>query len=455
MSDSEGNAVISVVDCRNSSGTDQSYTAYKVSPSGEMLWGEDGIAISDPLAPTSLAACMNLIELEDHSYVFAWTEMDDSSRQHICLQRFNQSGVAQWGKGLTLDNDVSSYPYLVNSGENTFVMVYARTSSAVLYARKMDFEGESVWGKDVRIYRGGWTTPALQTQVKVAPSGDGGVLVSWNDDRNSTNVESPYLSYVTPDGKLGFAGQSDEADVKLSYEGWRCFNVAAVSAADNSCFYAVWRSTNTSQTWQGIMMQKLSREGELLWGDYAPAIMPMAETSLGYISVQQAGADGACAFFEEYLQYYDVTAYASRFDAEGNMVWPDGIIALTPQGRGTSNLQSQAMGSDRWLVNWTDIGSGADDKATTFFMTVLNEDGTLGIDTAGIHEINADNNSSLIFDGANIQTTSPDGSTVRIYNPVGAEVAALKVVGGVVTPRLTPGIYFANSDNAVIKFIIK
>ena len=43
MVDRDDNAIVSVADCRNSDSKLMSYTIYKVSPTGEMLWGEDGI----------------------------------------------------------------------------------------------------------------------------------------------------------------------------------------------------------------------------------------------------------------------------------------------------------------------------------------------------------------------------------------------------------------------------
>ncbi|MDE5922315.1 MAG: hypothetical protein K2G79_02355, partial [Muribaculum sp.] len=63
MVDHEGNAIVVVHDCRNSSAKGKSYTAYKVNAKGEMLWGEDGVAVSDPLKPASFSAFMSMVEL--------------------------------------------------------------------------------------------------------------------------------------------------------------------------------------------------------------------------------------------------------------------------------------------------------------------------------------------------------------------------------------------------------
>ena len=454
--DRDGNAVIAVADCRNSTGSERSYTAYKISSDGEFLWGEDGVALSDPLKPSAFAGCVNSVQLEDGSYVFAWSEYDSNDVSHVCMQRLSDSGKAQWALDKAAITDaVSGYPYLVNSGDNTFILVYARTASSVLYARKLDFECESVWGTDVRIYRGGWGSVPLHTILSVKSSGDGGVLVAWSDDRKGENRESAYISYVTSDGALGFAGSSDEADVKLCYDEWRCFNVNAVPAADGSCFYAVWRRTDAAQYFQGVKIQKISRRGELLWGDDAKDLWEAEDQSLGYFSLQQAGADGACAFFEKYTEYFDQQCFAYRFDSNGDAVWPGGAVAVSEKGRQAASLASQPYTAGTWLCTWTDVGTSADDKATTYYMTCLDEEGTFGV-YAAIEQVSCGKH-ALVCDGSTLRASVADGTVACIYTPLGARVAECVFAGGVASFNLPTGVYIAAAEGceAPVKFIVK
>ena len=73
MVDKDGNAIVVVHDLRNSPSEEQllSYTIYKVSPEGEMLWGNEGLSIDGGISYETSAA-MKVIQLEDGSYVFAW-----------------------------------------------------------------------------------------------------------------------------------------------------------------------------------------------------------------------------------------------------------------------------------------------------------------------------------------------------------------------------------------------
>ena len=456
--DNDGNAIVSVSDCRNSNGSDKSYTVYKISPEGEFLWGEDGIALSDPTAPASLGVCMNIIQLEDGSYVFAWAEYDNEGGSHVFMQRLSHDGKAQWDLAKTaITDEISNYPYLLNSGDNTFILVYGRTASTILYARKLDFEAENVWGKDVRIYRGGWGSTPVQTKLEVKPSGDGGALIAWSDDRSGTNIESAYISYVTPDGKLGFAGASDEGDVKLCYDDWRCFNVSAVRAADLSCFYAVWRRTDYDQRYQAIMMQKISNKGELLWDDEAREVTPTEATTLGYVSVQAAGDNGACAFYEEYRSYFDQQAYAQRFGSEGEFIWEPEVLDLSRPERMASGLTSQPyMNGKGWLCNWADGGTSAEDKETTYYMTVVNLDGGFGLENSGVENVVSVNEAQLTFAAGALHADVADGTIASVYSVDGSLVAECSFSGGRAALDLAPGMYIAGlCGGETVKFIVK
>lgn len=454
--DHEGNAIISVADCRNSSDKQRSYTAYKVSPDGKMLWGEDGVALTDPLKPADFTACMNIVELEDHSYVFAWME-GTGTEAGIHLQRLSNDGKPQWDDAKTaITDDVAENPIMVNGGENTAILLYTRGSSANLFARKIDFEGENVWGKDVRIYRGGWGSMPTHLYFTCTPSNDGGLLVTWFDDRNSTNLESPYLSYITSDGKLGFAGMSDEGDVKLAYNQLRNFCPNAVEAADGSCFYVVWRATTGNQANQAILMQKVSKEGELMWEDEARYISPLEDASKSYTSIQAAGESDAVAFFEVYNTYSDQECYATRFNKDGEFVWGNGDpLRISVPGM-AANLESYMMpGQNAYLCTWDKADSSADADDNLYYMIRLNENGTFGLpgDTS-VKGLEADG-ASISFDGKCLRAAVADGTMVNVYAADGMKVAECVMNAGCASVELPAGLYIANANGKAVKFAVK
>lgn len=352
--DKEGNIIVVVFDARAHEYEDlMGAYAYKISPEGEMLWGEDGVLLGNG---RDLVAAMRMVELTDGSIVFAWMR-SHGQLLAIDLQRITAKGEPQWEPtevGLNDETVTYQYPYLVDAGMNQFILVYAKGGAQDLYARKMDFDGTAVWSEDTRIYRGGWGTIPLWTILDVKPSGDGGVILGWNDDRSMTNIETAYMSYVTKDGEIGFSGASDNGDVKLNYSEFRNFNCKVMADPAGDGFLAFWRETSEGQSWQRMVMQKVSKEGELLYGDEGVMIADFEETNFGYNSIQPGNEGEAALFYmRQNAGYGDVDVLYITFKTETGeflMEEPHRLIAGTKERSGMTSHVCQEEGF--WILKW-------------------------------------------------------------------------------------------------------
>lgn len=453
--DSDSNAIVMVSDCRNSSAEygEKSITAYKISKTGEFLWGEDGVALADPMYPDELVVQSCCVELEDHSYVFAWNALNGDSSS-VCMQRLNSNGEPQWNrKDMTLDDENTGNPSLVASGDNTCILVYTRTASNVLYARKLDFEGSNVWGTDTRLYRGVWGSTPVHLQYDVNASGDGGALVGLCTDQEGINVEYPYLIYVDSDGKLGFSGVSDNGDVKLSYDEWRSLNIKVAPASDGSGFYAVWRELDANQTYMGINIQKVDKAGELLFGDESIALVPMEQQNLSYITMQPTNNGGVIAFYAKYADYFNQQNFAVRCNGEGEFVWPGNVIPLSSGIGMATGLEAQAWpGNKSFLLTWACGGRSETDKDSDELMLRFNEDGTFGGSGAGLKAVSM-NGDALGFNGEYL--TGAADEMVTVYSVDGKKVMNATFTNGAAKVNLPAGIYVANSNGETLKFSVK
>lgn len=352
--DKEGNIIVVVFDARAHEYEDlMGAYAYKISPEGEKLWGEDGVLLGNG---RDLVAAMRMVELTDGSIVFAWMR-SHGQLLAIDLQRISAKGERQWEPtevGLNDETITYQYPYLVDAGMNQFILVYAKGGAQDLYARKMDFDGTSVWSEDTRIYRGGWGSIPLWTILDVKPSGDGGVILGWNDDRSMTNIETAYMSYVTKDGEIGFSGASDNGDVKLNYSEFRNFNCKVMADPAGDGFLAFWRETSEGQSWQRMVMQKVSKEGELLYGDEGVMIADFEETNFGYNSIQPGNEGEAALFYmRQNAGYGDVDVLYITFKTETGeflMEEPHRLIAGTKERSSMTSHVCQEEGF--WILKW-------------------------------------------------------------------------------------------------------
>ncbi|MDP7529891.1 MAG: hypothetical protein QGH61_11340, partial [Candidatus Marinimicrobia bacterium] len=87
-------AIISTLDTRT--GLWQVY-AYKISPDGSMIWGEDGLVLS---ASGVESISPRLTVLPDNSVVVTWTHNWNA----ISFQRVSSDGELLWGDGILIED---------------------------------------------------------------------------------------------------------------------------------------------------------------------------------------------------------------------------------------------------------------------------------------------------------------------------------------------------------------
>ena len=386
--DRDGNAIVAVVDQRNNNSENpeeefENYTVYKVSQQGEMLWGKEGITLQGDEV-FDLACGMNITQMTDGSYVMAWmhNRANDYNMMSIELQRLSADGELLWNAEevrLHSEREAYWYPFVVDGYNNQVILVYAKGSSQDLYARKLDFDGSQVWSEDTRIYNGGWGNIPLWTLLTVVPSGDGGVLLTWNDDRHATNIETARMAYIKTDGENGFYIDNG---IQLSYSDLRCFSVVGAYHDGSDRFYALWREASASQAWYRMVAQCVTKEGDALWGETGLEIQPIEQTTYGYPTIQ-CGADDEMAFF--YMRNYsnnfgNVEAFITTVNVNDTTIRRTNEFTKCDVQTEKASLKSTAMHNNEfWVTMWDDDGSlGDPDKVDRVYMQRINADLTLG-----------------------------------------------------------------------------
>ena len=434
--DSDGNAIVAVSDQRKGVSGSEGYTVYKISPEGEFLWGEDGISL-DGENVYSLVAGMSICQLDDGSYVFAWmhTHESDDTLYTIEMQRISDDGEMLWNAmdvRLHGDNDNYTYPYVVNGGNNQVIMLYAKGSAQDLYARKIDFDGTAVWSEDTRVYNGGWGSIPIWTLIDVTPV-DGGFIVSWNDDRYFTQIESAYMAYVKSNGEIGFTVDNGQI---LGLSGWRALSVKCNYDKASDSFYAMWNECSSSQAWYRVVAQRISRDGELLWGENALELKPMEQTAYGYGSLH-SGINGEMAFF--YMRNYsgtfgNVEAFVTTVNVNDTTIRRESEFTKGERVSEKASLQTTPMiNNSYWVAKWTDNGSHDDEELSDrLLMQRINNDFTLGNpnDDGAVESVRAEESNfvalATLVEGEAMFATNfatATQATLAIYDINGALVA--------------------------------
>lgn len=396
----DSTVTIVVHDRRNSTDGTMNYTAYRLRPDGTHVWDEDGVPVDNAMSNSSNAA-MSICELEDGSNIFAWLWVNTSSA--VSLQKITKEGEPMWDPSETkLAGSYNDFPYVVDAGNNQFILVWGRSSSEYLTAMKYNADGTQAWNKRVTIYDGGFGISPLWTFLDVKPSGDGGVICAWFDDRAATNVPSVYMAYVKNDGTLGFTNAEGGADIKLSYSGWNQYAPDVYPDGQGTGFLAVYEQTSAGQSYGNIAIQHVSMEGELLYGDEGIELMRLDDEpkSVGYTSIK-SGKDGTFAvFYQTHYTYYNTLCEMSiRNLSDGEpRSEADSVISIVDGGRWRASLMSFAdFNRECWYAYWSDNGSSPDDKRDAYCLQRIGFDGSMpGV--SSLNSIRNDNANRQIFD---------------------------------------------------------
>ncbi len=371
---SDNTVTLVVRDCRNSSKDEKmcSYTAYRFKSDGTSVWDEDGVSIDEGMAYDRLVS-MTFCELSDGSTAFAWEHDCGDGGYAIEIQKVSKEGKCLYkldDTRLSKSKGVYEYPYIVPSDNGSFIMLYAYSSQYYLRAMKYASDGTKAWDNEVKVYGGGWgSVTTLQTRMKVYPTPDNGILVSWSDDRNNDGYYAPYLAYINSDGTSRFTNESGKPDIRLSYEELSSHAPAILFSSDNNDIYAIFdQFSQSQQQWGQLSMQKINKDGELLYGDNGAQLQPLAVQSLGQASVQ-LGEDGKLlCFWQKFYNYQHIdNMYSIRNMEDGSAADADNatVAFRSSQAYRASLKSTYSKADDTILLYWEeDAKSSAVDSET-------------------------------------------------------------------------------------------
>jgi len=358
--DSENNAIITTLDQR--SGPWNVY-AYKISSDGTMLWGDEGVSVSNS---SQINYSPRFDILSDNSIIVAWSPNSNS----VEIQRISTDGSLLWGDGIIIDDineSLMSPQPIIDSNGDVLVQWIGQSgpvwaANSVLYLQKYNIDGISQWDE-----------PTVTAGPVIFPMGNWlQQLVAGNDSRSfsawtqiSGNVQSAVSQQISDEGDIQWLGG---ADLSSNSNNFRMSPILSVSE-NSQALMAIWKESNGSQSQRGIFGQKLDNQGNQLWGPNGVSVVAL-NSDFDYIDLYGA------SFGEELISVYiqqgtnmNGDIYAKKLDAEGNLVWNGEAVAVTNSGTSKSDMMV-GNGTNCLFIAWTEDGA--------IFAHCLRQDGTLG-----------------------------------------------------------------------------
>lgn len=368
--DNAGNAVIAFVDIRN--GGDNDVYAYLVAPDGSMLWGENGVTVSDN---AQFEADPRITQLSGGDYAVVWPRFD--VLPGLIMQRISPAGVKAFaGDGVVIasnGNEEPAFLEMVPTSDNGLIVAYIRSIASFLsprhvYAQKVDAAGAPQWGASPVIVQDAASVP-IAHKPRILNDGADGAIIAWHDTRDG-DFDS-YVQRLSPAGVPLFAANGVPASSEFGRQQLDP-SIAIAPSGDIMMFY---RNLDGAQSQQGMNLQRFDAiTGDRAFGGNGINLVPFNAQFKGPPRAV-AHQDGAAAVYDRQpaLGSSNGTLEMLIADESGDLLGGAPIpVSTADSSKGRLNLDRTPDGTT--VAAWSDTRNGGED----IYAQRINADGTLG-----------------------------------------------------------------------------
>lgn len=364
--DSENHAILAFQDIRT--GNNNIY-AYRISPEGEFVWGEDGLTLSNT---TAFDASPVVAVTSEGNAIIAWT-----SETCSYMQKISPEGELLWGDtGIALTGaETYSWPQIIPiENDNILIKFYKDTGSFPylnrdIYAQRYDTDGNAVWNDDTVISNAGGISAWTQT-LSILKDDENGFYIAWNDDRDNNMISEVYVQHIESDGNCTYTDNGIRVSTVPNRN--RMYTYLALPENSENLF-AFWNEMDSNQNDRGIYGQKISPSGQRLWGDGAIAFIELSSTNV-YPFAAGSSQENSVLFYEETTSGINSQILAMCIDEDGNFVWAEEQVTMCSINSEKIHPDVSNLQMNQWIATWEDSRNGNSD----IYAQNISIDGNLG-----------------------------------------------------------------------------
>jgi hypothetical protein len=352
--DNDNHCILAFNDIRSSGNTN--VVAYRISPSGTFIWGDNGILLSNT---TAFNAAPKVVATTAGNIIVAW-----QADNVIIMQKITPAGSLLWGTaGITLTSpNRLSWPQLLPVGTDEVIMKYFDDSGPInaptrhVFAQRYNASGVAVWSSPAAISLAG----GISAWTQIFPfinDGSDGFYICWNDDRDNNMRSSVFVQHVNSSGVVQFTTNGVEVTNASTMNHYYPEMALPPGSTD---VYVFWNEMNGNQDNWGIDGQKINSAGALQWGASGMIFIPLSTTNVYPYEARNSPTD-VVLFYEEYTNAINGLIKAMR-------IAPDGAFLWTPAQKTMCSVVSQKVhpvvnefGNNQWIASWEDNRNGNSD----------------------------------------------------------------------------------------------
>ena len=366
--DRDGNCVLTFVDTR--SGGDFDVYAYLIAPDGTMLWGADGVTISDN---TEFEADPRIIQNSDGDYLVVWSRFDVAPG--LYLQRLSPGGAIELAAGgvkiAGAGSEEPAFAEIEPTADGDFIASWVRDTSTFfadrhVMAQRFGSDGSERWAAGGVVVMDATVVP-IAHRPRLLEAG-GGAVIAWHDTR-----DGDFDCYVQ---RLDAAGVNvwPHNGVSVSTEGARQQLDPAIAFSPGGDVMVFYRNMDGSQNFQAINVQRVDVSGLRALGDAGVALTSLDNQFRG--PPRAASVPGGVAGIyddQPVLGSTDGVLTMFRVDDAGDLLDESPIVVSSaPSSKGRLSLSG--VGDGALIAAWSDDRNGNEDV----FAQRVNADGALG-----------------------------------------------------------------------------
>jgi hypothetical protein len=364
--DNANHAILVFPDIRNGGAN---VVAYRISPTGTFVWGDDGIVLSTGEGNYSPKVTTTSVG----NAIIAWPQEDV-----IHVQKISPTGSLPWGSsGITLaESGISfSWPQLMPVGADEFIMKYFEDSGTFpaitrhVYAQKYNAAGGTVWSSATVVSSAGGISPWTQIFPFVNDGSDG-FYIAWHDDRDNNQLASTWVQHISNAGAVMFTANGVEAS---TLGGRNHFYPQLDLPPGSSNVFVFWNEMDGDQNNRGIYGQKISSTGTRLWASSGMVFIEISPTDVYPEAVRHSPTDVA-VFYSQQISGMNYQLKAFRVDPDGGYLWTPTHKMICSVASEKVHVETNNFADNQWIMSWEDSRNGQKD----IYAQNIQLDGSLG-----------------------------------------------------------------------------
>ncbi len=315
--DNAGGAIITWYDKRNNSVTPNIY-AQRIDSSGTALWTANGVSVC---LATVNQIDPKIITDGSGGAIIVWSDNRTNTQTDIYAQRITGGGVIKWstsGLGICVFMRQQWAPSIATDGSGGAIIAWADQRDTIsvprtddVYVQRVDSNGNRLWASD-----GAAVSVGAGNQMRpiVLSYGDGGAIITWHDTRNGSSNRDIYVQRIGPSGGTLWLLNGVSICSAANDQDW-----ANPISDGNGGAIISWEDERAGGSSRNMYAQRVNATGAVQWTANGVAIST-APGYKSFSQILPVGTgDGIIAWGDERSGSDDRNIFAQRINGNGTL----------------------------------------------------------------------------------------------------------------------------------------